>query len=90
MIGDKRMEMPKTKEEALKTYKCFGLSNIGLVADTVQMDNARQLVHLNNEVYEKLNPTCEKCGCILNQQNICMDCAEQENLLRASARLCSA
>ena len=57
MIGDKRLEEPKTDEEVATIYEMF-FGNIG--EELSEMDIAVTLVKLNNEVYEKMQDTMKK------------------------------
>lgn len=50
MMGDKRLEMPKTNEGCLDLLESF-VFEIG----TNTRENTRRLVELNNEVYDKLH-----------------------------------
>jgi hypothetical protein len=53
MIGDKKLAEPLTVSDAISTLKSFGFNTTGLVADVVRIFNAKRLVELNNEVYER-------------------------------------
>jgi len=57
MIGDKRLEEPKTDEEVATIYEMF-FGNIG--EELSEMDIAVTLVKLNNEVYEKIHKPKKK------------------------------
>jgi hypothetical protein len=52
LIGDKRLDMPKTYSETFLILErfCFAMSD----SKNLNEHNARQLVRLNNEVYDKL------------------------------------
>ena len=54
MIGDKRMEEPKTESETMDILEHFQILH-DPKDYTFNMINALQLVELNNEVYEKIN-----------------------------------
>jgi hypothetical protein len=59
MFGDKRMEMPKDVGWACEIYQLFGL-NFSRTDSSILVSNARRLVDLNNEIYDKLH-SCEFC-----------------------------
>jgi molybdate-binding protein len=50
MFGDKRLEMPETNEGCLDLLESFGFNIVNDLAH-----NARRLIELNNEVYDKLH-----------------------------------
>lgn len=60
MIGDKRLEIPETVGECLKIHRDLGLQCdcAGSAAEYL-FDNAKRIVELNNEVYEKINKLIE-------------------------------
>lgn len=62
MLGDKRLEMPKTIEDAKKIFHEFVLIT-ACTDEQVLFGNACRIFELNNEVYAKLHPkcTCAKC-----------------------------
>lgn len=53
MIGDKRMEEPKTESETMDILEHFQILH-DPKDYTFNMINALQLVELNNEAYEKM------------------------------------
>ena len=59
MFGDKRLEIPKTVGDCSRIFKAFDLKNVH-VSDEAFFPNARRLVELNNEVYDRLH-SCEFC-----------------------------
>jgi hypothetical protein len=68
MIGDKRLEMPKTVGDCSRIFKEFQLKNVH-VADEAFFPNARRLVELNNEIYEKLQHNCDDCGLMQKEKD---------------------
>lgn len=56
-IGEKLLEIPKTIEDMLSIIKLFGFKRDSEYTSNT-IDNARRLVQINNEVYEKLHE-CE-------------------------------
>ncbi|MDD5065019.1 MAG: hypothetical protein PHQ35_09730 [Phycisphaerae bacterium] len=52
MIGDKRLDMPETLNDAIDIIDSFGMEN-GRV--NIVLHNARRLVEINNEVYDRLH-----------------------------------
>lgn len=78
MIGEKLLHEPKTDIDIKIIFNDFGL----YLADEDEESNyknAKRLVELNNEVYEKLHPKCKDCGCnvrILEDSYICYDCSK--------------
>lgn len=54
MIGDKRLEMPKVGWDCKEIYNYFGLKGVRTMDDEF-FPNARRLVELNNEIYDKLH-----------------------------------
>lgn len=59
MIGDKRMEEPKTESETMDILEHFQILH-DPKDYTFNMINALQLVELNNEVYEKMQESTNK------------------------------
>jgi hypothetical protein len=55
MIGDKLLQEPKTAKECQKILLDFKFSTWA-TSETDIINNAKRLVELNNEVYEKLHP----------------------------------
>lgn len=73
MLGDKRLEMPKTVGEALAIHGEMGIkcSAVGQCGEHL-FANANRLVELNNEVYNKiqeLNNTIEELGFDIENMN---------------------
>lgn len=62
MIGDKRMEEPKTESETMDILEHFQILH-DPKDYTFNMINAKQLVELNNEVYEKMHKPKKKVIC---------------------------
>jgi len=60
MIGDKRLEMPKTIGDAIGIILNMGLQYHSVIDDVFTVHDAKKLVELNNEVYDKTN-SCETC-----------------------------
>jgi hypothetical protein len=54
MFGERKLDMPKTEEDFFNIHRMFGLecSTIGNAGSFIRQ-NAKRLVELNNEVYER-------------------------------------
>jgi hypothetical protein len=63
-FGSKKLEMPQVCGDCYKIHRMFGMQyQVGGPGGEMLFPNARRLVELNNEVYDRLHPkcTCEKC-----------------------------
>lgn len=55
-MGNEYLHHPITVSEAKEIYIWFGLKPYGIVSDEDMIFNAKQLVVLNNQVFENLHP----------------------------------
>lgn len=70
MIGDKRLEMPKSYKEAFYIHKLFGICAPNpILEEKTLMKNAASLVKINNEVYEKLEKEDKKIQSLFESIN---------------------
>lgn len=61
MLGEKKLDMPKTHEDCYKIYEMFRMRYSIIFPEGRHIFyNARRLVTLNNEVFEKLNDINKK------------------------------
>jgi hypothetical protein len=58
VLGDKRLEMPKTHDDMDTIINLFNLAHGTSATDWV---NTRRIVELNNELYDKLHTECNTC-----------------------------
>lgn len=60
-FGSRKLEMPKICGDCFKIYKMFGIQyQAGGSGGEMLFPNAKRLVELNNEAYDKLHD-CETC-----------------------------
>jgi hypothetical protein len=87
MFGDKRLEMPKTGGDCSKIYEAFGFITAHILDDGF-FPNAKRLVELNNEVYDRLHSKelafadtgeCPICGCTCDEEGVCHMCNADES-----------
>jgi hypothetical protein len=79
MIGEKLLQEPKNFEDIVEIFTYFNMSLGGEGVD--DEDNAKRLVELNNEVYERLNRDCTKCSYYnySYEDHPCKDCYKNKS-----------
>ena len=86
MFGDKRLEMPKDVDSCRIIIHNFNMVWPDSTSDL--MHNAKRLIELNNEVYDRLHSKelafadtgeCPICGCTCDEEGVCHMCNADES-----------